>query len=70
MSLLLAEGHSKAGTYRIGVLWSEARIVRQRHNAKAMQDAAVMQAVVATVMGGKKAQKQLNDLLKRIQNSD
>lgn len=44
--------------------------MRQRENAKVTQDAAVMQAVLATVMGGKKAQSNLDKLLKRIKNSD
>lgn len=39
-------------------------------NAQAIQDAVVMQAVISTVMGGKKAHNQLDKLLKRIRNSD
>lgn len=70
MSLLLAAGHPNARHYRIGFLWSESRIVRQRENAKVLQDATVMQAVIGTVMCGKKANANLDKLLKRIKNSD
>lgn len=70
MSLLLSEGHANARHYKIGQLWSEARIVRQRQNAKVRQDAVVMQAVVATALGGKKAGDNLTKLLNRIANSD
>jgi len=67
---LLAAGHREARYYRIGYLWSEARIVRQRENAKAVQDAILMQAVIATVMGGKKASANLDKLVRRIKQSD
>lgn len=70
MSLLLAEGHRHARRYPLGVMWSEARIVRQRHNQKALQDAAVMQAVIGTVLGGKNGHQQLQKLLNRIEQSD
>lgn len=70
MSLLLANGHVAARHYRIGVLWSEARIVRQRDNARAVQDALVLQAAIGTVMGGKKGAAGFNKLIKRIENSD
>lgn len=66
----MSEGHPNARLYRIGVLWSEARIVRQRHNAKAILDAVVLQAAIGTAMGGKKGQANFNKLLKRIENSD
>lgn len=52
------------------MMWSEARIARQRINAKAVQDALVLQSAISTVMGGKKANSQFEKLLKRIENSD
>lgn len=52
------------------MMWSEARMARQRINAKTVQDAFLMQAVVATVMGGKKAQTNLTNLTRRISTSD
>lgn len=70
MSLLLAEGHPSARKYVLGFMWSEARIVRQRTNSKIVLDAAIMQAVVATALGGKKAQGNLNKLLKKVEDSD
>lgn len=66
----MSEGHPNARLYRIGVLWSEARIVRQRHNAKSILDAVVLQSAISTIMGGKKGQANFNKLLKRIEHSD
>ncbi|OOH27539.1 hypothetical protein B0B32_00050 [Pseudomonas aeruginosa] len=68
--MLLSEGHADARRYPLAVLWSEARIVRQRHNARAVQDAAVMEAVIGAVISRRKGQTTLNTLLKRILNSD
>jgi len=50
-------------------MWSEVRIARQRINNKAVQDALVMQAVIGTVLD-KKGPKNLQKLLKEIENSD
>ncbi len=54
----------------LGFMWSEARIVRQRHNGRIQLDAAIMQSIIATVLGGKKAQGNLNKLLKKVEDSD
>ena len=62
MSLLLSEGHFYARHYPVAVVWSEARIVRQRQSAKTKLDAAVMQMIVSSVFS-KKAGKQLENLL-------
>ncbi len=62
MSLLLSEGHFHARNYPVAVVWSEARIVRQRQSAKTKLDAAVMQMIVSSVFS-KKAGKQLENLL-------
>lgn len=45
-------------------------MARQRINAKTVQEAMLMQAVVATVLGGKKANTNLANLTKRISTSD
>jgi hypothetical protein len=52
------------------MMWSEARMARQRINAKAVQDALVLQSAISTVMGGKKAHSQFSNLLDRIKSSD
>ena len=69
MSLLLSEGHADARCYPIAVVWSEARIVRQRHAARIKHDAILQQMVIASVLDGK-AGKQLAKLLSRMDESD
>lgn len=69
MSLLLSEGHADARCYPVAVVWSEARIVRQRHAARIKQEAALTQMVIASVMD-KKAGKRLAKLLNRMDESD
>ncbi len=66
----MAEGHPNARHYRLGFMWSEARIAKQRINARVIENALLMQTVVATVMGGKKAQSNLNKQIKQVENSD
>lgn len=70
MSLLLAEGHPNARFYPIAVLWSEARIARQRINAKMVMEATLLQTAVSTVLGGKKATKNFKDLIAKVERSD
>jgi hypothetical protein len=67
--LLLSEGHTDAGRYPIAYLWSEARIVRQRHAARRRAEAVQMQMVIASVFDSK-AGKQLAAVLKRLDESD
>lgn len=67
--MLLAEGHTCARRYPLSFMWSEVRIARQRINNKAVQDALVMQAVIGTILD-KKGPKNLQKLLKEIENSD
>jgi GTP cyclohydrolase FolE2 len=69
VSLLLSEGHSEARNYPIAVSWSEARIIRQRHAARRRAEAAQMQMVIASVFDSK-AGKQLQAVLKRLDESD
>ena len=69
MSLLLSEGHADARCYPVAVVWSEARIVRQRHANRIRQDAALMQMAIASVMD-RKAGKRLSKLLNRMDESD
>ena len=60
-SLLLDHGHPHANNYPLAKLWSEATIVRQRLNSNIKTDATMMQAVIASVIGGSK-----NNVLKGI----
>ena len=69
MSLLLSEGHSDARAYPIAMLWSEARIIRQRHAMRRMRDAAVMQMVIGSQFS-EKAGKKLPALLNKVSESD
>jgi len=69
VSLLLSEGHADARCYPVAVVWSEARIVRQRHANRIRQDAALMQMAIASVMD-RKAGKRLSKLLNRMDESD
>lgn len=46
------------------MLWSEATIAQQRVNAQHATSTVLMQAVVASVLGGKDAGRALQDLLK------
>lgn len=66
----MAEGHPQARAYRLGFMWSEVRIAKQRINSKTMLDASLMQTVMSTILGGKKAQSNLTKLLKKVENSD
>jgi hypothetical protein len=63
VSLLLAEGHEAARLYPVAMVWSEARIVRQRQAAQRKLDAVVMQMVIGS-MFTKEASKNLTKLLK------
>lgn len=59
MSLLLSEGHPEAERYPIAVVWSEARLVRQRDVQRIKTEAVVMQGVIASAFGGSKALQEI-----------
>lgn len=65
MSLLLSEGHRDALAYPVAVVWSECRIVRERHAIRAQADAVIMQTVIAS-MFSKEGGKALEKLLQRM----
>jgi hypothetical protein len=69
VSLLLSEGHPCARRYPVAVVWSEARIVRERNAYRRSRDAAVMQMVLGS-MFSKKASKELEKLLGKVAESD
>lgn len=65
VSLLLSEGHLDARNYSIAMLWSEARIVRQRHTQRAISEALTLQTAILSVLakqGGKLFQEHLENL--------
>lgn len=65
VSLLLSEGHPEAGSYILATLWSESRIVRQRHAIRIQQEAVLLQAAITSVLAG---DKEFGKLLKRVGN--
>lgn len=69
VSLLLSEGHAQARGYPIAMLWSEARIIRQRHAARRIRDAAIEQMVIGSQFS-EKAGKKLPALLNKVSESD
>lgn len=69
VSLLLSEGHQFARQYPIAVVWSEARIVRQRQAARRKLDASLMQMVIGSMFSAK-AGKRLAAELKGMDESD
>jgi len=52
------------------MVWAEARIARRRWTNRIETDAVVMQAVVGTVMGGKKGVSHLKATLKKLREAD
>lgn len=69
MSLLLSEGHTEARRYPIGMVWTEARFVRERNANRRTRDAAITQLVLGTLFS-KKAGKELKELLGKAAESD
>jgi ribosomal protein S3 len=69
VSLLLSEGHQYAAHYPLAVVWSEVRIVRQRHANRIKLDAARMQMIIGSVFD-KKASKRLQAMLKKLHEND
>ena len=66
-SLLLATGHADAPRYSIGLIWFEARLVREREREKVALDAVAMQAVIVQVLSGG---KHLDKFLKELRDGD
>lgn len=63
VSLLLSEGHPDARRLPVAVVWSEARIIRQRHARRMQNEAVTMQTVIGSLFskeGGKALEKLLN----------
>lgn len=69
MSLLLSEGHAEARHYPVAVVWSEARIVRERHSDRRHRDSTVTQLILGS-MFGKQAGKLLKETLEQVAESD
>lgn len=74
-SLLIEAGHVSAGSYTVGMILDEARIVQERLNARVALNADLMHLAIsatpteynkAGVDLAKKAAKTLKDVLKRL----
>lgn len=65
ISLLLSEGHPEARSYVLASVWSESRIIRQRHAIRIQQEAMLLQAAITSVLAG---DKEFGKLLKRVGN--
>lgn len=63
----MAEGHPEAAKYRVAVVWSEVRIVRERLSRRARDEAILMQTVITSVLS-KDGSKVLNKLLKDMED--
>ena len=63
VSLLLERGHVHARQYPIAVVWSEARIVRQRDAQQLITEATAMHSAIGAVLAGP---KEFEKMLKRI----
>lgn len=71
VSLLLSEGHAEARHYPVAVVWSEARIVRERNSYRRTRDTAITQHVIASAFDSKKkVGKELKKLLEQVAESD
>lgn len=69
MSLLLAEGHADARRYVVGMVWTEARFVRERLSNRRIRDTAITQLLLSGLFN-KKAGKELKNLLDKVAESD
>lgn len=69
VSLLLSEGHEDARRYPLAMVWTEARIVRERNSNRRVRDAAITQLVLSTLFS-KKAGKELERTLNKVAESD
>jgi hypothetical protein len=63
VSLLLAQGHTAARRYPVGMVWSEVRFVRERVIEQHRTEAVLMSAVVANAIGGKNVLKKALEAL-------
>jgi hypothetical protein len=64
VSLLLAEGHTEARHYPIGMVWAEQGFVRRRIHDRMATEAAVMQATIASVLVGGEHLKEVLEKLR------
>lgn len=62
----MAEGHTEAARYPIGVLWSEAIIAQQRINAQHATAATLIQSAIVSVLGGKESGRHFSDQIRRL----
>lgn len=65
----MSEGHWEARHYPVAMVWSEARIVRQRRAGRMKTEAALQEQVIAAVLSAK-GHKQLTQTLKGLDEHD
>lgn len=69
MSLLLANGHTQAHDYPLGMVWVEAELVVQRVNRQEADRATLLQMAVSSILS-KKAAKAFDKATKRMTEGD
>lgn len=65
----MAQGHAQARHYPIVVVWSEARIVRQRNASSRKLDTVLTQMILSTLFS-KDAGAELKKTLERMDESE
>lgn len=60
----MSEGHPYAPHYPLAKVGVEANIARRRINNRAVTDSTLMQALLGSVLGGKKAAEHYNKMIK------
>jgi len=63
---LIAQGHSHAGRYPLGKLWSEKEITKRRVDNEVANQATVDKASQAAVHGGKEGHSLFKSVIRRL----
>ena len=64
--MLLSEGHAHARRYPLAMVGVEADIAMRRVNGAFVTQSTLMKACVDTVMGGKKANKHYQEIIRSL----
>jgi hypothetical protein len=70
VNFLLSEGHRLPNRYPLARVWAEARTARRRIVNRIETDAAIMHAIVGTVLGGKKGAAHFKATMKKLRDGD
>lgn len=68
--MLLAEGHTAARRYPIGMVWVEADIVRRRINHMLASESVVFFQMLGAVLNGKTGGKVFQKTIKELTDGD